>query len=567
MYKTINITAVNDSGNKCARLVSLIREWLEEKGFENNPADAVESQDAYTLTLKYADESEGEGYIFAPSEHGGVISASCLSGLYAGAGHFLLGAQIINGGLFPPSGYKASVPQKKMRGIYFATHFHNFYHDAPVGEIKRYVEELALWGYNILTVWFDMHHYAGIRDPEAANMITRLRMILEAASISGMKLCLGMLANEGFSNTPDMLKADWRAGRNGYHTAPAGHYHVEICPNSAGGTELILKNREEVCEAFKSSGINFDYAWIWPYDQGGCTCEKCAPWGANGFLKTAPLVAEAFLKYFPDGKIIMSVWYFDCFVDGEIAAFKKAFKNENNYIDYILCEPHWQSGELAARGGEIRGLPVVGFPEISMYNALPWGGFGANPIPRRIRQIWDICAPEMQGGFPYSEGIYEDINKFIISRLYWHGDYDVNTALNEYCAAYFSREYAEDIALCLSESEIALARHMLLGGAPVSPYSYGATESLKPDTKIIINNPGPCGYIYDSITKCDKSLPAAARNSWRWRIVYLRAVIDRELSSNGWAKTEKCSCAYNELIGIYHAQNAYIWVRPPVAAE
>ena len=54
--------------------------------------------------------------------------------------------------------------------MYFASHFHNFYHDAPVEAVERYVGELALWGINALMVWYDMHHFTGIDDPAAQAM-------------------------------------------------------------------------------------------------------------------------------------------------------------------------------------------------------------------------------------------------------------------------------------------------------------------------------------------------------------------------------------------------------------
>jgi len=53
-----------------------------------------------------------------------------------------------------------------VRAVNFATHFHNFYHDAPVEEVQRYVEELALWGRNVLVARFDMHHDTGIDVPK-----------------------------------------------------------------------------------------------------------------------------------------------------------------------------------------------------------------------------------------------------------------------------------------------------------------------------------------------------------------------------------------------------------------
>jgi len=538
----------NDTTNELGYLASFIFEWLEEKGYKN--------ADDFILNLNFDNSVEDEGYVYSTKENGASIDASCLSGLWAGVGHFLFNSQIKEGELLPSKEYYKSIPQKKIRGLYFASHFHNFYHDAPINEIRRYVKELALWGINALCVWFDMHHYNGIDDPKASEMVSRLRMILEAAQVCGMKASIGVLSNEGFATTPDDLKADWRAGQNGYIREPVGHYHVEICPNVPGGMELILQNREDMCRAFE--GIDFEYIWIWPYDQGGCTCEKCSPWGANGFLKVTPPVAEMCRKYFPNSKIILSLWDFDAFIEGETDTFKKVFKNENDYVDYILCETKSGSDEIC-------GLPIVGFPEISMRGAVPWGGFGANPLPGYIRQIWDDNKSEKQGGFPYSEGIYEDLNKFLMSRMYWNGDYDIRTAMVEYASAYFSRDCAETIADCLSDMEATLPRYHQLNGVTLDPYRYYEPQYVKDGTKFIIYNPALINSIYERMTECDAKLHPEAGSSWRWRILYLRAVIDKELAANDYNDTETIRAAYRELTEIYYAQGADYVVKPPVS--
>ena len=561
MYNSLKVAVKNDLKGECASLCALIPEWLADMGFDNKTGGNAR---AYTLTLAFDPSVEGQGYIFSCPDNFGEIRASCLAGLYAGAGYFLLNSRITDGALTPADAPAESYPAKQVRGMYFATHFHNYYHDAPLADVLRYVGELALWGYNSLCVWFDMHHYSGMDDPAAIEMVERLRAILKKAQDSGMSPCLGVLANEGFSSTPDALKADWRAGRNGYHSEPAGHYHVEICPNEPGGMDLILKNRDDMCRAF--DGINLKYTWIWPYDQGGCTCSKCAPWGSEGFLKTAPLVAGTFKKYFPGVEVILSVWDFDEFISGETEDFKQKFLNEGNYADYILCEPRGQYDRLPIRGGEIRSLPVVGFPEISMRYATPLGGFGANPLPRYIRHLWNVCKTEMAGGYPYSEGIFEDINKFVVSRMYWHGDYSVHDALEDYARAYFSAEHAADISRCLTEMEITLERAMVKSCDNVDPYAvFSASGRVNAKIRHVLRTPAFCGHVYDEITKCDAVLPRAVRNSWRWRIVYLRALIDRELSSNDFYETPACRGAFNELIEIYHAQNAEFAVRPPVS--
>ena len=59
------------------------------------------------------------------------------------------------------------------------------------------------------------------------------------------------------------------------------------------------------------------------------------------------------------------------------------------------------------------GFPLLNFPEISMWNQGPWGGYGANPFPNRLQQRMNEIKGKLSGGFPYSEGIYEDLNEVI----------------------------------------------------------------------------------------------------------------------------------------------------------
>lgn len=83
-----------------------------------------------------------------------------------------------------------------------------------------------------------------------------------------MKLLV--LANEALAGSPEELRVDWTSGHDGYCAELKGHYRVELCPNKPGSMELILEWKREVFQTF--SDIKLDYVWIWPYDQGGCTC-------------------------------------------------------------------------------------------------------------------------------------------------------------------------------------------------------------------------------------------------------------------------------------------------------
>ena len=91
------------------------------------------------------------------------------------------------------------------------------------------------------------------------------------------------------------------------------------------------------------------------------------------------------------------------------------------------------------------GLPLLNFPDISMYGQYPWGGYGANPHPGRLQQRWDETKTKLSGGFPYSEGIYEDLNKVICAQLYWEPDRPAIETVKEYAAFEFSPEVADDV--------------------------------------------------------------------------------------------------------------------------
>ena len=458
-------------------------------------------------------------------------------GLIHGVGKWLRTSAFVPGEVSPSSWRGVSVPENPVRAVYFATHFHNWYHVAPAGDVARYVEELALSGCNCLSVWFDMHHYSGMDDPAAVEMVARLRSMLEAANGVGMGASLTLLANEGFTTTPDELKAT-NAVQNGYHGAPGGFYGTEICPSRPGGMELILRNRDAVLDAF--AGIAFDYVWIWPYDQGGCTCADCVPWGANGFVRTARPVAESIRRHFPNAKVILSTWYFDRFVAGEWRAFHEWVDDTSpDWFDMLLVDGYRAFPEYPLRHGVPGGFPVVGFPEISMEGNGPWGGYGANPRPCHWAEYWRQARHLQTGNFPYSEGIYEDINKFLMLQLNWSPDREVDDILREYARGWFGPDTVDDfvVACRMMENDEGTA--------------------FAADRKSFRNAGGlpDAEKCEELVARMDGRLPEAARQSWRWRLVRLRARIDAELRRTGLRFSGALDEAFAELSSLYCADS------------
>jgi len=465
--------------------------------------------------------------------------------LLAGIGHFLRDASYDLEGFRPGLWRGISRPQKELRGIYFATHFHNYYHDAPEPAVERYIEDLALWGFNVLTVWYDMHHYHGIADPKARAMIQRLHGTLAAARRVGMRTCMGVLANEAYADSPVELRADPNTSR--------GHYRRELCPSKPGASELILRWFDEEFRAF--ADIQPDYLWIWPYDQGGCACEQCRPWGANGFLKIARRIAALFKQYSPQGRIILSTWLFDYVPGGEWEGLARQIDQDRLWIDYILADAHeLKFPPYLLAHGVPGGLPLVNFPEISMYGMTPWGGFGANPQPAALQRLWDAAGRMIVGGFPYSEGIFEDFNKAIMARFYWDGQSAEATA-RDYIGYEFGPESANDVLKAIRILEVNQPRVWKEGdyARPVTQLEnmqdHGAAEALA------------------LMSAVDARLPLHIRSGWRWRIMLLRALIDDELFRNRGVPTPTLEPWFKELVRIYHAQHADYVVHPPTAFE
>jgi len=468
-------------------------------------------------------------------------------GLLYGVGKFLRSSRFGEGTFEPGAWRGTSVPDKPVRGMYFATHFHNFYHDAPLAEVVRYVEEMALWGCNALAAWFDMHHYSGISDPAAQAMIERLHAVLLAANGVGMGASLVSLSNEAYNTSPKELRAE----------PFPHHYHVEICPSKPEGMALILKWREEMILAF--ADLNIEYFWIWPYDQGGCKCPDCKPWGGNGFLRNAEAVAGLVRRHLPGTKTVVSTWEFGYFEgEPEWDAFYAAMEKHPDWADYVMAEHHGDYPKYVLDHGRPGGLELLNFPEISMFDMWPWGGFGANPAPSRFQKIWDQCGHLLSGGFPYSEGIFEDINKAVTWQFYW-GNKPALETVREYAAYEFSPDAAADIAQAIQELE-SHQKHSI--DHQVIEQAVDDASAGEPVLYCLPDMEAP-EAASRMLREAEKTMTARARTAWRWRILRVRAELDEELHRSGGRATERSDELFGELSEIYHSDQAEIAVSAP----
>ena len=393
-------------------------------------------------------------------------------------------------------------------------------------------EDLALWGFNLLALAYPHWQYAGPDDPAARKMSEHLRRMMRVAKQAGMRVTIGDALNGGFTSTPKEMRCTPVPDPLGRH----GNFGVNLCPAKPAAREQLLKNWGQLLDEFADPGL--DCITYWPYDEGGCGCQDCWPWGARGYLSLSRAVSALVRNKSPHVKVILSTWTFDTPPADEWKALSKALAEDKSWADYIQADAHEDFPRFPIDQGAPGGLPLLGFPEISMWGQSPWGGYGANPLPARLQRLWDQTQHKLSGGTPYSEGIYEDINKAICSQFYWNPERPAIETIREYAAFEYSPIVAEEFVRVAAAFE---ENHLRTKIGP------SAEEN------------------FDRVKRMETKLTLQARSAWRWRIVFLRALIDRELlNSHGKLEGKTLQEAFRELMAIYHAEHAHSMpIRPP----
>ena len=141
-----------------------------------------------------------------------------------------------------------------------------------------------------------------------------------------------------------------------------------------------------------------------------------------------------------------------------------------------------------------------------MWKLYPWGGYGANPLPVRFQSIWDSAKHILDGGMPYSEGMYEDISKIQYSGYYWEPNRDYKDILAEYINYEFSWKVIDDaleMISCMEENHVRVGNNM------------------EPDIACAIHGAKLAEKIHES-------LDVKGKKAWRWRLLYIRAILDKK---------------------------------------
>jgi hypothetical protein len=174
----------------------------------------------------------------------------------------------------------------------------------------------------------------------------------------------------------------------------------------------------------------------------------------------------------------------------------------------------------------------------------------------------------LAGGFPYSEGIYEDINKVMVLQRYWDPARTLSSIMHEYAAAIWSPQHAESLVEVLTALE---PREIIHIHSDLRADLFKHTSAPESEALTALHE-HPLYSIPDSsdavkvLDVIERDLPDAVRLHWRWRILRIRAALGDEMAHSGGRVTSFSEACFTELIRIYHAQGADRVVKPPSLA-
>jgi hypothetical protein len=154
------------------------------------------------------------------------------------------------------------------------------------------------------------------------------------------------------------------------------------------------------------------------------------------------------------------------------------------------------------------------------------------------------------GGFPYSEGIYEDINKAIVSQFYW-SDRPAEETIREYVAYEYAPAAVEPVLEAIRVLEANQER------------SWKGGDFALPRKSLAMSKDHGANRARKLLEQAEAGLPPAVRSGWRWRVLMLRGLIDDALFAADGVPTAATDPLFAELIRLYHAENAEPSVRPP----
>lgn len=233
-------------------------------------------------------------------------------------------------------------------------------------------------------------------------------------------------------------------------------------PNMFSNSEIVneeavkreLTEREEIFSRLP----RIDAVFIPGGDPGRLEADELFQW--------AEKVAKILRKYHPNAKIWLSPQFPETPLDRWYAEFYKNVERRPDWLGGIVFGPRVKTPLPELRRITPDEYPIRHYPDIThsircQYPVPNWdlafaitlGRECINPRPKAEKHIHNLFASYTIGSISYSEGVNDDLNKFVWSDQDWDPNTPVAETLRDYVRVFISSERADEIAHCLMALE------------------------------------------------------------------------------------------------------------------
>ena len=481
------------------RLLPIFKTRVEER----SGATVSCGGDGFLLRFALDPTLPEEAYTLADIPGGLAILGKNFNSLMFGMGQLLHKSRYDENGMYITPWRGTTAPECPFRFLYYAIHFYNWYQNTSPEELERYCEDLMLWGYNGFCGLFGRISYDSWDDPRMEKALALQKKLFRCAK--NLNMMTAQLLQFIDFKTPNPAFAADTTGIFGKNGNP-------ICPEKPGAYEFLRETLFK--EVSLLAEFSPDYLVYFPYDEGGCSCEKCAPWGGNGYYKLAKRMHREILAHFPDlhPKAILATWHFNLgFNDPRDfpwldRAIREDKEKGDDWVSYITLETRRGLPEFIAEHGVPGGVKAIDFPEITMHRLDPWGAFGANPLPTEIKRIFGDVQHVVHGGLTYTEGRFDDLNKALLAGFMWDKSRSARENFQDYTGYEFRDAITDDLweMICLMEENQLRTHHSRMEPADMAQVQ----------------------RILELGKKTNACLPERIQKNWRWRVLYIRSILD-----------------------------------------
>ncbi|MBI4569319.1 MAG: hypothetical protein HY719_13065 [Planctomycetes bacterium] len=358
-------------------------------------------------------------------------------------------------------------PSKPLRGHLCASHFNSISFDNwDAAHWKDYINSLAFDG-NETVGFYPLHaeQWRGVSLTESGPAFdtaadrTKFTRFFEAQKAAaayahgiGMRVGAWIPPNDIFpaNVTPDdHADPKRKPGKS-----------ANVCPQTVSGRKKILAVREFVFRELP----HLDWLFIPSHDNGGCDGAECKNW-APVYAALAKETFDLCKKYHPKAQ---------CWLSNQ-----KLSMGENRHLEQIAGEGEaktpWFSavvwGPSSNNGTTLKTMrkrfpTAVGIP---LYPDITHGVDCQYPLkgidysfkevyrrdaplfrPTTLKAIFDETNEPSMGSVPYSEGCYDDFNKFLWTQMIWDPKRPPDSIAREWCRWHFGPDAEETGARLVS---------------------------------------------------------------------------------------------------------------------